>query len=160
MLYDGVRAKFEQNLALQDELLSTDGKHLYEATTDSYFGCGIGYDSKRWQQKDWSGENIAGLVLKKVRDELLGVFPEEGDSNNTLIEIASQEEASLIEEMESSSCHDDTSGVLPQHNNKISSNRTDLPVSGSNRQDSATETEGKYSDHQNRYQAPSYGQSQ
>lgn len=75
VLYDGVRAKFEQNLTLQEELLSTNGKHFYEATTDPYFGCGIGFDSKRWKDKDWSGENVTGLIVKKVRDELLGIPP-------------------------------------------------------------------------------------
>lgn len=47
VLYDGVRAKFEQNLDQQDELLATQGKHLYEATTDTYYGCGIGYVCRR-----------------------------------------------------------------------------------------------------------------
>lgn len=100
VLYDGVRSKFEQNLTLQEELLSTHGKHLYEATTDTYYGCGIGYDSDRWQKKNWTGENVAGLVLKKVRDELLGVEPDQPSVNNTLVEIASQEDASLVDDME------------------------------------------------------------
>lgn len=129
VLYDGVRAKFKQNLALQNELLSTDGKHLYEATTDPYFGCGIGYDSKPWQQKDWSGENVAGLVLKKVRDELLGINPEEVASSNTLTEIASQEDVSSIEEMETNSCYDDNDSEVtdtpsqssPKHTSDYSS---------------------------------------
>lgn len=95
VLYDGVRAKFEQNLTLHDELLSTEGKHLYEATTDSYFGCGIGFDSKKWQSKDWPGENVAGLVVRKVRDELLGIQPDVPDGNNTLAEIATQEEIDI-----------------------------------------------------------------
>lgn len=87
VLYDGVRAKFEQNLALQEELLATQGKHLYEATTDMYYGCGIGYDSNRWQKKNWMGQNVAGLVVKKVRDELLGIEPDDAVGNDTLTEI-------------------------------------------------------------------------
>lgn len=58
VLYDGVRAKFEQNLSLQNDLLSTQGKHLYEATTDPYYGCGIGFDSNRWLKKDWNGVGL------------------------------------------------------------------------------------------------------
>lgn len=100
VLYDGVRAKFEQNLQLQDELLSTEGKHLYEATTDTYYGCGIGFESNRWQKKDWIGENVPGLVLKKVRDELLGIDQDESSVNDTLNEIASQEDASSSSSLE------------------------------------------------------------
>lgn len=98
VLYDGVKAKFDQNWALQQKLTATKGKYLYEATTDTYFGCGIGYESKRWLQKDWPGENVSGLIVKKVRDEILGIKP--GESDNTLIEIASQQNVSLAEEME------------------------------------------------------------
>lgn len=111
-LYDGVRAKFEQNIPLQEELLSTQGKHLYEATTDTYFGCGLGFDSKRWQQKDWIGENIAGLILKKVRDEFLGIQPEGKEGNNTLIDIASQDDVCSSSEMDFTGCSEGTD-VIP-----------------------------------------------
>lgn len=37
VLYDGARAKFEQNWPLQEELLATSGKQIYEATTDLYW---------------------------------------------------------------------------------------------------------------------------
>lgn len=100
VLYDGIRGKFEQNLHLQNELLATEGKHLYEATTDNYYGCGIGYDSNRWLKKDWAGENVTGLLLKKVRDELLGLDQEEVSTDNTLAEIASQEDICSSSEME------------------------------------------------------------
>lgn len=107
VLYDGVRGKFEQNLSLQDELLSTQGMHLYEVTTDTYYGCGIGYDSNRWQKKDWIGENVAGLVLKRVRDELLGIEYDETSVNNTLNEIASQEDVCASSSLEN---NHDTAG--------------------------------------------------
>lgn len=93
VLYHGVKAKFDQNWAIQEELISTKGKQLYEATTNPYFACGIGYDSKRWSDRDWSGENVAGLVLMKVRDELLNQPP--ATSDTTLGEIASQENLDL-----------------------------------------------------------------
>lgn len=110
VLHDGARAKFEQNLSLQEELLSTKGKQLYEATTDRYFGCGIGYESKRWDLKDWPGENVAGLVIRKVRDDLLGIEPDE-TSDNTLIDIASDMdlESSQIMESGTTSTHAESS---------------------------------------------------
>lgn len=127
VLYEGVRAKFEQNLPLQEELLSTDGKHLYEATTDSYFGCGIGYDSKRWQLKDWGGENVAGLVLRKVRDELLGIPPEENENNNTLTEIASQSEVDSETDMEASNCAEEDNHASYENAQKSTQHADDRP---------------------------------
>lgn len=70
-LYEGVSAKFRQNWPLQDELLRSKGLKLYEATTDLYFACGVGYDSWKWKTMDWTGENVAGQIVMKVRDELL-----------------------------------------------------------------------------------------
>lgn len=89
-LYHGVKAKFDQNWALQDELIATKGKQLYEATTDPYFACGLGYESKRWNDHDWSGENVAGLIVMKVWEELINQnqLPMPQTSNNTLDEIA------------------------------------------------------------------------
>lgn len=89
VLYRGIKSKFEQNWHLQDKLVATHGKQLYEATTDRYFGCGISYESTRWAQRDWPGENVAGLILMKVREELLGLQHDQGATNNTLIDIAS-----------------------------------------------------------------------
>lgn len=87
-LYEGVSAKFRQNWPLHDELLRSKGLKLYEATTDLYFACGVGYDSRKWSTMDWTGENVAGLIVMKVRDELLlesqGCLPD----NNTLTQIA------------------------------------------------------------------------
>lgn len=88
-LYDGVSAKFRQNWPLQDELFKSKGLKLYEATTDAYFACGIGFESKRWDTMDWSGENVAGLIVMKVRDELLLELSGNPAVNNTLAQIAS-----------------------------------------------------------------------
>lgn len=88
-LYDGVSAKFRQNWPLQDELFRSKGLKLYEATTDAYFACGIGFDSKRWDNMDWSGENVAGLIVMKVRDELLLELSGSPTDENTLAQIAS-----------------------------------------------------------------------
>lgn len=90
VLYRGIKSKFEQNWHLQDELIASHGKQLYEATTDRYFGCGISFESTRWEQRDWPGENVAGLILMKVREELLGMQHEQSPASNTLIDIASE----------------------------------------------------------------------
>lgn len=86
--------------ALQDELIASHGKQLYEATTDHYFGCGISFESQRWAKHDWPGENVAGLILMKVREELLGVQPEKGSSNNTLVDMAVDDDLSTSVIME------------------------------------------------------------
>lgn len=49
VMYDANSAKYRQNWPLQDELLKTKGLHLYEATTDMYWACGVGYES-------WTGK--------------------------------------------------------------------------------------------------------
>lgn len=91
-LYEGVSAKFRQNWPLQDELLKSKDLKLYEATTDPYFGCGIGFDSQRWNTMDWSGDNVAGLVVMKVREELLHELSNSPTGDNTLTQIASGQE--------------------------------------------------------------------
>lgn len=86
VMYNGMMAKFRQNWPLQEELLKTAGKRLYEATTDLYFICGIGFDSSKWETKDWPGENATGLVLEKVRDDLQKEISGENPQNFTLTE--------------------------------------------------------------------------
>lgn len=53
--------------------MSTGTTNLFEATTDQFFGCGVSLQSKKWATKDWSGENVAGRILMKVRAELSGL---------------------------------------------------------------------------------------
>lgn len=90
-LYHGVKAKFDQNWSLHDELIATKGKQLYEGTTDPYFACGLGYESTKWADHDWSGENVAGLILMKIRDELLNQLPAAQVSEGTTDETTSRE---------------------------------------------------------------------
>lgn len=90
-LYHGDKAKFVQNWSLQDALLATKGKQLYEGTTDRYFACGLGYDSKRWADRDWPGENVARLILMKVHDELSGQTAGTHPAETSLGEIASDD---------------------------------------------------------------------
>lgn len=91
MLCHGVKAKFDQNWSLQDPLIATRGKQLYEGTTDMYFACGLGFESKKWADRDWGGENVAGLILMKVREELTGQPPDHLQAETTLGEIAREE---------------------------------------------------------------------
>lgn len=70
VLYVGIYAKFSQNENLDRQLLATGNRQLYEATRDSEYGCGIGLNSTKWDSKDWSGANICGNLLMKVRREL------------------------------------------------------------------------------------------
>lgn len=92
-LYEGVSAKFRQNWPLHNELLRTKNLKLYEATTDLYFTCGVGFESKKWQSMDWTGENVAGLIVMKVRDEFL-LESQECSDNNTLTQIAADRDDS------------------------------------------------------------------
>lgn len=71
-LHTGVMAKFHQNPDLAIALISTGPVKLYEATTDKFFGCGIGLQSKKWDKREWIGENVAGRIVMKVRAELTG----------------------------------------------------------------------------------------
>lgn len=117
VLYRGIKAKFEQNWPLQDELTSSNGKQLYEATTDRYFGCGISFESTRWARHDWPGENVAGLILMKVREELLGPQAEDCPSNSTLKDIASEDNMNSSASMDT---RDNSVLEAPVHNVDVS----------------------------------------
>lgn len=61
IMYECVRAKFEQNLDLKEQLLATGDEELIEdSPIDYYWGCGA----------DGSGKNMLGKVLMFVRTEL------------------------------------------------------------------------------------------
>lgn len=95
-LYEGVSAKFRQNWPLQDELLRSKGLKLYEATTDPYFACGVGFDSNKWTTMDWTGENVSGLIVMKVRDELLLEISGETTGDNTLTQLVLERNESQL----------------------------------------------------------------
>ena len=67
--YTGALAKFSQNAHLLKGLLNTGNKTLAEATRDTWWGIGKTM-SDPTAFEDWSGENIMGNILMKVRDEL------------------------------------------------------------------------------------------
>lgn len=70
-MLNGTVAKFTQNPDLASKLIDTGEKGLYEATTDKYFGTGIGLGSKLWLTGRWTGENIAGKICMNVRKLLI-----------------------------------------------------------------------------------------
>lgn len=68
----GVKAKFEQNPELKQELLATGNALLCEcAPHDKKWGIGIGLDNPDYQHPDrWRGKNYLGFILMEVRAEL------------------------------------------------------------------------------------------
>lgn len=61
VMYKGLRAKFEQNLEIQEMLLNTGEQMLIENSDKDYFwGCGA----------DMTGLNMCGRLLMRVRTEL------------------------------------------------------------------------------------------
>lgn len=131
VLYRGIKSKFEQNWHLQDELVTSQGKQLYEATMDRYFGCGISFESTHWAKRDWPGENVAGLILMKVREELLGLHPEPSSANNTLTEIAYDDTLNSSVIMDTGeSCQSNKSEQAAQGNSGNTSRDADQLVRG------------------------------
>jgi ribA/ribD-fused uncharacterized protein len=61
ILYEGLKAKFDQNIVLQNLLLKTDSEELIEQSPwDSYWGSG----------RTGKGKNRMGFLLMKLRSEL------------------------------------------------------------------------------------------
>lgn len=69
-LFRAMFFKFSQNRILARKLLATGDVGLFEATTDRFYGCGLEYNSKRWMLGDWTGKNLAGKILMRVREIL------------------------------------------------------------------------------------------
>lgn len=62
IMYKGLMAKFEQHPLLKKKLLETAGKSLFEVSPyDDYWGT----------YKDNTGKNRLGILLERVREELL-----------------------------------------------------------------------------------------
>ena len=65
-------AKFRQNTALKEKLLSTGNRLFVECNPyDKYWGVGLGIrDAITRNKNDWEGLNTFGKVLVKVRENL------------------------------------------------------------------------------------------
>jgi ribA/ribD-fused uncharacterized protein len=72
IVYSLCKEKFKQNIALKTFLLSTAGYELVEANpNDAIWGIGVGLDDKHLGNRSfWKGQNLLGIILMKVREEL------------------------------------------------------------------------------------------
>lgn len=83
-MFKGLFYKFAQNESLAIKLIGTEKQGLFEATTDRFFGAGVGWHSKKWEHYDWDGKNVMGTLLTKVR-RILGRKMEEGYNIGKLV---------------------------------------------------------------------------
>lgn len=61
------------------KLINTEKAGLFEATTDSFYAAGVGWNSKKWETYSWEGKNVSGILLTKVQVEYLArIESEEG----------------------------------------------------------------------------------
>ena len=72
VVYEGLLAKFGQNLELKQMLLATGDALLAEAEEyDSIWGIGLSMEDERNQNPDaWEGQNMLGFALMQVRQKL------------------------------------------------------------------------------------------
>ena len=64
--------KFRQHPELADFLISTKGHHLKEASPhDSWWGAGVGLESRELMDGSWDGHNVLGEELEYVREVLI-----------------------------------------------------------------------------------------
>lgn len=71
-IYEGLLAKFGQNQELLKKLLDTNDAILAEcAVRDLVWGIGLSMkDEKRFDLKEWKGQNLLGYALMEVRRKL------------------------------------------------------------------------------------------
>lgn len=71
-VYRGLCQKFEQNAALKNKLLATQDSILAEcAVQDKIWGIGLSMkDERRFDMKEWQGQNLLGFSLMQVRAAL------------------------------------------------------------------------------------------
>ena len=72
IVYEGLLAKFSQNVALQKQLKETGKAFLAEcAVKDRIWGIGLSMnDPNRFDRDRWQGQNLLGYTLMMVRDSL------------------------------------------------------------------------------------------
>ncbi len=72
IIYDGLLEKFRQDAELKQKLLATGDDLLAEcAVQDRIWGIGLSMkDERRFDIKEWQGQNLLGFALMRVRDVL------------------------------------------------------------------------------------------
>lgn len=72
VVYEGLMAKFSQNVDLQERLKATGTALIAEcAVKDRIWGIGLSMqDPDRFEQAKWQGQNLLGYTLMMVRDGL------------------------------------------------------------------------------------------
>lgn len=72
VVYEGLTAKFSQNENLKELLMGTGREILAEcAVKDLVWGIGLSMkDKKRYDRKEWRGQNLLGYTLMMVRESL------------------------------------------------------------------------------------------
>lgn len=65
-----VTEKFMQNEYLKGKLIGTGNKEFHEATSDMKWGTGVELSSKALLTGTWSGQDLLGQILEKVRADL------------------------------------------------------------------------------------------
>ena len=69
--YDGCLAKFSQNIHLKQIIIDSQNKTLAEASKDTFWGVGMALDDPNILNSDaWTGRNVLGKVLQRVRQDL------------------------------------------------------------------------------------------
>lgn len=73
VVYEGLLAKFSQNIDIQKQLINTKNAILAEcAVKDSIWGIGLSMNNPdRFDIKKWNGQNLLGYALMMVRDKLI-----------------------------------------------------------------------------------------
>lgn len=72
IVYRGLVEKFSQNSESREMLLATKDAVLAEcAVKDRIWGIGLSmHDERRFDQKQWLGQNLLGYALMEVRDQV------------------------------------------------------------------------------------------
>lgn len=72
IVFIGNMYKFSQNIDLKTQLLSTKDKEIVEASPyDTIWGIGLSENDERVLDKSkWKGQNLLGIALMRVREEL------------------------------------------------------------------------------------------
>lgn len=83
-MFSGLMAKFSQNEYLYRYLQETETRLLGEASTDTTWGIGRSLtDYLVLDPASWRGENLQGITLMKVREELAAWGHNKEDSSRT-----------------------------------------------------------------------------